>query len=86
MKKKTRRRWKGTIKWNEPTCRDGGRGHNLTAMLKADGLKASKDHSPYVGHVGIWIEIENKKEAEQAAETITGKRADASWLLNDAIA
>ncbi len=81
MKKKARKRWQGYIKWSELKATEGGRGHNLTAMLKADGLKASRDYSPYIGNVGVYVEINNRKEAETAARTITGSAKDASWLF-----
>ena len=83
MKQKTRKRWKGYIKWSELKRSEGGRGHDVTMMLKAKGIKAVRDYSPYVGHVATYVTINNKKEAEAAARVITGTTKDASWLLTE---
>jgi len=85
MKKRARKRYKGSFKWSELKCGEGGRGHNLTSMLKSDGIKATRDYSPYVGHVGILIEVHNKREAKIVANHL-GTRVDViqSWLVGNA--
>ena len=72
---KKRKRWKFDFLWSELKVSEGGRGNYLIDMFKSEGIKAKRDNSPFIGHVGIRVWIVNKKEAEKAAR-ILGSSAD----------
>ena len=70
MKQKQRRRFKGIFKWSEYKRAEGGMGHDLGARAKFYGVKVVRDHSPYIGMVGMIFHINNIKEAKVVADVI----------------
>ena len=81
MKKKTRKRWKGSFRWSELKRSEGGAGLDCLYWFKNKGLKAVRDYSPYVGHVGIRVCINNRKEAIKAAQVLGYGDVNHLWLL-----
>jgi len=83
MKKIKRKRWLGRFRWSELKSSEGGRGTGLVSDLKSNGLKARSFHSPYIGEIGVEVDIHNREEAVIVAKILDYDNVDNLRPLNE---